>query len=145
MTPSALLPSARSPKGQGCPGSDRVLPSAIVQQSANSRLMHLREFWHVQATRWPHLAPPDSTHHRISVQTPVSKSIQIRETPELVLMGAFLLQSDVNVKLVMGLRSNVKKRVNIGNVAAGLNARKVIEKAVFDELVAMLDRSAPRP
>mmetsp|Transcript_11955 Transcript_11955/g.35795 ORF Transcript_11955/g.35795 Transcript_11955/m.35795 type:complete len:489 (-) Transcript_11955:354-1820(-) len=50
-----------------------------------------------------------------------------------------LLQADVNVKLVMGLRSNVKKRVNIGNVAAGLNARKVIEKAVFDELVAMLD------
>lgn len=52
----------------------------------------------------------------------------------------FVVQADVNVKLVMGLRSNVKKRVNIGNVAAGLNARKVIEKAVFDELVAMLDR-----
>lgn len=52
---------------------------------------------------------------------------------------AALLQADVNVKLVMGLRVNVKKRVNIGKVAAGLNARKVIEKAVYDEMVAMLD------
>lgn len=40
----------------------------------------------------------------------------------------------------MGLRVNVKKRVNIGKVAAGLNARKVIEKSVYDEMVAMLDR-----
>ena len=48
------------------------------------------------------------------------------------------------MKLVMGLRSNVKKRVNLGNVAAGLNARKVIEKAVFDEMVSMLDR-CPSP
>jgi signal recognition particle GTPase len=50
------------------------------------------------------------------------------------------LQADVNVKLVMGLRSNVKKRVNIADVPAGLNVRRLIEKAVYDEMVSMLDR-----
>lgn len=50
-----------------------------------------------------------------------------------------LLQSDVNVKLVAALRTNVKKRVNVEELAAGLNKRKIIEKAVFDELCAMLD------
>jgi signal recognition particle GTPase len=44
------------------------------------------------------------------------------------------------VKLVMGLRSNVKKRVNIADVPAGLNVRRLIEKAVYDEMVSMLDR-----
>ncbi|GBF94810.1 signal recognition particle 54 kDa [Raphidocelis subcapitata] len=50
-----------------------------------------------------------------------------------------LLQSDVNVKLVAAMRSNVKKRVNVEELAAGLNKRKIIEKAVFDEICAMLD------
>jgi signal recognition particle subunit SRP54 len=43
------------------------------------------------------------------------------------------------VKLVMTLRNNVKKRVNMDEVAAGLNKRKLIEKAVYDELCAMLN------
>jgi len=50
-----------------------------------------------------------------------------------------LLQSDVNVRLVAALRTNVKKRVNVDELAAGLNKRKIIEKAVFDELCAMLN------
>jgi signal recognition particle subunit SRP54 len=50
-----------------------------------------------------------------------------------------LLQSDVNVRLVAAMRANVKKRVNVDELAAGLNKRKIIEKAVFDELCAMLD------
>ncbi|MEW5318017.1 MAG: hypothetical protein WDW38_009271 [Sanguina aurantia] len=50
-----------------------------------------------------------------------------------------LLQADVNVKQVMGLRSGIKKRVNIEQLAAGLNKQRVIEKAVFDELCDMLD------
>lgn len=50
-----------------------------------------------------------------------------------------LLQSDVNVRLVAALRTNIKKRVNVEELAAGLNKRKIIEKAVFDELCAMLD------
>lgn len=50
-----------------------------------------------------------------------------------------LLQADVNVKQVMGLRNGIKKRVNIEQLAAGLNKQRVIEKAVFDELCDMLD------
>lgn len=36
-------------------------------------------------------------------------------------------------------RNGIKKRVNIEQLAAGLNKQRVIEKAVFDELVEMLD------
>jgi signal recognition particle subunit SRP54 len=50
-----------------------------------------------------------------------------------------LLESDVNVKLVMDLRQNIKKVVNVQELAAGLNKRKIIEKAVFEELCNMLD------
>jgi hypothetical protein len=39
-----------------------------------------------------------------------------------------LLQADVNVRLVANLRSNVKKRVNMEEMAGGLNKRKIIEK-----------------
>lgn len=37
------------------------------------------------------------------------------------------------------IRAGIKKRVNIEQLAAGLNKQRVIEKAVFDELVEMLD------
>ena len=50
-----------------------------------------------------------------------------------------LLQSDVNVRVVSKLRNNVKKKVNLPEMAEGLNKQKVIEKAVYEELVAMLD------
>ena len=50
-----------------------------------------------------------------------------------------LLQADVNVKQVSGLRTGIKKRVNIEQLASGLNKQRVIERAVFDELVDMLD------
>lgn len=49
-----------------------------------------------------------------------------------------LLQADVNVKLVMNLRTNVKTRANNADKGAGLNKRKIIEKSVVDELGAML-------
>lgn len=55
-----------------------------------------------------------------------------------------LLQADVNVRLVANLRSNVKKRVNMEQLAAGLNKQRIIEKAVFDELCAMLDGGDPK-
>mmetsp|Transcript_3620 Transcript_3620/g.7845 ORF Transcript_3620/g.7845 Transcript_3620/m.7845 type:complete len:471 (+) Transcript_3620:271-1683(+) len=50
-----------------------------------------------------------------------------------------LLQADVNVKQVSNLRNGVKKRVNIEQLAAGLNKQRVIERAVFEELCEMLD------
>lgn len=49
-----------------------------------------------------------------------------------------LLQADVNIKLVFNMRSNIKKRVD-SDTGAGLNKRKIIEKAVFDELCSMLN------
>jgi signal recognition particle subunit SRP54 len=52
-----------------------------------------------------------------------------------------LLQSDVNVKIVAKLRNNVKKRVNVDQLAEGLNRQRVIEKAVFEELCSILDGS----
>jgi len=39
-----------------------------------------------------------------------------------------LIQADVNVKLVANMRANVKKRVNMEEMAGGLNKRKIIEK-----------------
>lgn len=53
-----------------------------------------------------------------------------------------LLQADVNVRQVANLRNGVKKRVNIQELAQGLNKQRVIEKAVFDELCEMLDSGA---
>eukprot|EP00898_Chlorokybus_atmophyticus_P004004 jgi/Chlat1/4604/Chrsp290S04347 len=50
-----------------------------------------------------------------------------------------LLQADVNVKLVAGLRNNIKKSINFDDLAAGHNKRRLIEKAVFNELCSMLD------
>ncbi len=50
-----------------------------------------------------------------------------------------LLQADVNVQYVVQMKKNIVKAVNIRELAAGLNARKLLEKAVFTELCAMLE------
>ncbi|KAJ3103432.1 hypothetical protein HDU97_010178 [Phlyctochytrium planicorne] len=50
-----------------------------------------------------------------------------------------LLQADVNAKLVGRLRDNIKKIVNIEELAAGINKRKLIQKAVYDELCRLVD------
>jgi signal recognition particle subunit SRP54 len=42
-----------------------------------------------------------------------------------------LLQADVNVRLVANLRNNVKKRVNVTEMAQGLNKQRVIEKVRY--------------
>lgn len=52
---------------------------------------------------------------------------------------AALLSSDVNVMLVQKLRANIKKTVNLEEVANGTNKRKIIEKAVMDELYNLVD------
>jgi len=43
------------------------------------------------------------------------------------------------VRTVQSLRKNVTRRVNLEELAAGVNKRKLIQRAVFDELCAMLD------
>ena len=50
-----------------------------------------------------------------------------------------LMMADVNVRIVGQLRDNIKKRVNVEKLAAGLNKEKIIHQAVQDELVAILD------
>merc|ERR1719197_45740 len=53
-------------------------------------------------------------------------------------IAAALLHADVNVKYVSELRSNVKKRVLLETDAAGANKRKLIQKAVVEELVRLV-------
>eukprot|EP00916_Digyalum_oweni_P006358 GHVL01010940.1.p1 GENE.GHVL01010940.1~~GHVL01010940.1.p1 ORF type:complete len:496 (+),score=88.47 GHVL01010940.1:140-1627(+) len=53
-------------------------------------------------------------------------------------ISAALLHSDVNVKYVMEMRNNIKKIVNIQELASGTNKRKIIQKGVFNELIRML-------
>jgi signal recognition particle subunit SRP54 len=59
---------------------------------------------------------------------------------------AALLESDVNVKLVQGLRTKVrgtvKEKLNEGDKAAGMSdvqRRNIVQKAVFDHLVELID------
>lgn len=51
-----------------------------------------------------------------------------------------LLQSDVNVKLVMTLRNSIKSSIRLTEATASgvVNKQKIIQKAVFDELVKLL-------
>lgn len=50
-----------------------------------------------------------------------------------------LLQSDVDVHLVKKLQENIKKAVDLENVAAGSNKRKLIQSTVIKELYGLLD------
>nr|XP_009603108.1 signal recognition particle 54 kDa protein 2-like [Nicotiana tomentosiformis]XP_016501304.1 PREDICTED: signal recognition particle 54 kDa protein 2-like [Nicotiana tabacum] len=54
-----------------------------------------------------------------------------------------LLQSDVQFKLVRDMSTNIKKIVNLDDLAAGHNKRRIIQKAVFDELCKILDPGKP--
>ena len=63
--------------------------------------------------------------------------------------GSALLESDVNVKLVAALRNRVKARVlpqlqanaNVSSSTGGVTSaqKQLLQKAVFDELVALVD------
>ncbi|XP_050363204.1 signal recognition particle 54 kDa protein 2 [Argentina anserina] len=54
-----------------------------------------------------------------------------------------LLQSDVQFKLVRDMQTNIKKIVNLEELAAGHNKRKIIQNAIFTELCKMLDPGKP--
>eukprot|EP00158_Paraphelidium_tribonemae_P004587 Partr_v1_DN26849_c0_g2_i3_m40215 putative Signal recognition particle len=54
-----------------------------------------------------------------------------------------LLESDVNVRLVQSLRKNVKASVDLEKLAVGLNKKRIIQKAVFDELCRLVDPGTP--
>uniref|UniRef100_A0A1I8J071 SRP54_N domain-containing protein n=1 Tax=Macrostomum lignano TaxID=282301 RepID=A0A1I8J071_9PLAT len=50
-----------------------------------------------------------------------------------------LIESDVNVQLVRQLRENVRGVINFEEMAGGLNKRRMIQQAVFQELVRLMD------
>ncbi|CAL9215103.1 unnamed protein product [Arabidopsis halleri] len=54
-----------------------------------------------------------------------------------------LLQSDVSFPLVKEMQTNIKKIVNLDDLAAGHNKRLIIEQAIFNELCRMLDPGKP--
>ncbi|EKD13379.1 uncharacterized protein L3040_002760 [Drepanopeziza brunnea f. sp. 'multigermtubi'] len=55
---------------------------------------------------------------------------------------AALLEADVNVRLVGNLRKSIKASVNFKDQAPGVNKKRLIQKAVFDELVKLVDPHA---
>ncbi|XP_021367137.1 signal recognition particle 54 kDa protein isoform X1 [Mizuhopecten yessoensis] len=50
-----------------------------------------------------------------------------------------LLEADVNIKLVKQLRENVRSVIDFDEMAGGLNKRRMIQSAVFKELVKLID------
>ncbi|KAG1682321.1 Signal recognition particle protein [Nymphon striatum] len=50
-----------------------------------------------------------------------------------------LLEADVNIKLVKKLRENVRSVIDFDDMAGGLNKRRMIQSAVFKELVKLVD------
>ncbi|KAE8705095.1 Signal recognition particle 54 kDa protein 3 [Hibiscus syriacus] len=54
-----------------------------------------------------------------------------------------LLQSDIQFKLVRDMQTNIKKIVNLEDLAAGHNKRKIIQQAIFNELCKILDPGKP--
>ncbi|XP_059350241.1 LOW QUALITY PROTEIN: signal recognition particle subunit SRP54-like [Daphnia carinata] len=52
---------------------------------------------------------------------------------------AALLESDVNIRLVKQLRENVKSVIDFDDMAGGLNKRRMIQSAVFKELIKLVD------
>lgn len=48
---------------------------------------------------------------------------------------AALLEADVNIRLVKQLRENVRAVIDFDEMAGGLNKRRMIQSAVFKELV----------
>lgn len=52
---------------------------------------------------------------------------------------AALLEADVNIKLVKQLRENVRSVIDFDEMAGGLNKRRMIQSAVYKELVKLID------
>ena len=54
-----------------------------------------------------------------------------------------LLQADVNIKLVANLRNNIKKRVNMEQLASGLNKQRVIDKVGASSRLLLVQPNGP--
>lgn len=53
-----------------------------------------------------------------------------------------LLSADINVRLVQSLRKSIKSSVDFASLPPAVNKKRLIQKAVFDELVALVDPHA---
>jgi signal recognition particle subunit SRP54 len=53
-----------------------------------------------------------------------------------------LLEADVNVRLVQKLSNSIKTQVNFKDLPPAVNKKRLIQKAVFDELVKLVDPHA---
>lgn len=42
-----------------------------------------------------------------------------------------LVEADVNIKLVAGLRASIRKSVNFKDIAPGVNKKRVIQKVTY--------------
>lgn len=84
------------------------------------------------AARWSISTDLSKIHEVISVYFQVLKDM-------LTQVARALLEADVNVRLVKQLQTNVKAVINFDDMAAGLNKRKMIQSAVFKELVKLVD------
>lgn len=54
-------------------------------------------------------------------------------------IGNALVMADVNVPLVAKLKVNIKNKIKLDEIASGLNKRKIVKQAVFDQLCELLD------
>lgn len=76
-----------------------------------------------------------STHPRLYSQYICLKALEnmLKE------IARALIEADVNVRLVKNLRDNIKGAIDLEDLASGLNKRKMIQSAVFKELVNLVD------
>ena len=74
-----------------------------------------------------------------------AKTVMDEETLDEALkeIARALLEADVNVKQVSLLRRNIKAAVRWSELPPGANKRRIVQKAVFDELCRMLDPGEP--
>ncbi|KAK8949712.1 hypothetical protein KSP39_PZI005764 [Platanthera zijinensis] len=54
-----------------------------------------------------------------------------------------LMQSDVKFEMIRDMMANIKRIVNLEDLAAGHNKRRIIQQAVFNELCKMMDPGKP--
>lgn len=52
---------------------------------------------------------------------------------------AALIEADVNILLVKRLRENVRSIIDFEEMAGGLNKRRMIQSAVFKELIKVMN------
>jgi len=74
--------------------------------------------------------------HSLSKATVINEDVLNSMLKEIC---AALLESDVNIRLVKQLRENVKSVIDFDEMAQGLNKRRIIQQAVFTELVKLVD------